>query len=72
MNETQIQDSSFVSESIFLKQMGGKMPDIPDTKTCPVCKKVFTRKQLLLSAGQWFTRVYCGRKCYFKGRRDTR
>lgn len=37
-----------------------------ETKTCPVCKKSFTRKQLGISIQQWGIRIYCSRKCYFK------
>ncbi len=43
------------------------MTDDKDTKTCPVCSKVFTRKKLGLNKNQWFLRVYCERKCYLKG-----
>lgn len=41
-------------------------------KRCPVCKRVFTRKELGLTVNQWFLRVFCGRKCMLKDRRPKR
>lgn len=48
------------------------MPDDNHTKRCPVCRRLFTRQELKLNENQWFLRVYCGRRCYFKGRNKTR
>jgi len=42
-----------------------------DNKTCPICEKVFTRFDFKpkLNENQWFLRIYCSRKCYFKSKR---
>lgn len=43
-------------------------------KECPVCKKRFTRYDFKprLGPNQWFLRIYCSRKCYFKAKRETK
>lgn len=47
-------------------------PNLPETKTCPVCKKEFGRTRpsgTKISSREWFNKTYCSQKCVTDKRR---
>ena len=51
-----------------------KYPNLPEKKTCPVCKKEFPRPLKSgkpLSDRQWYTKKYCSQKCVTDNRRKS-
>ena len=48
-------------------------PNLPEKKTCPVCKKEFPRPTRRggreIDGREWHKRVYCSQKCSIDARR---